>query len=190
MAVSGLVDEHHVEARQIRGGQRRCRNASDDDAIDLPVDECLQMPLGVDLLRLAQQHRVALIARDALGARDDVGVDRIGESGDDDAEGEGALMNEALREAIRPIAKLLRDREDARPRLLGDTGVRVLGEDEGHRWLGDAGLASNVGGGDPGGAKTIWHVANTHWQPHFVKSRPFLLTPSPTSAMTTATTTE
>ena len=53
------------------------------------------MTLSRNLTRLAQQHRVARLRGNALGARDDRGVDGIPEAGNDDGKREGAPSDEA-----------------------------------------------------------------------------------------------
>src|SRR5512138_2527702 len=114
MAVGGLIDEYDVEPRELRHGKRGRGDARDHDAIHLPIDERLQMLPGIHLLRLAEQDRVTLLACYSFGAGDDVRVYRIGEARHDDAKREGALMDESLREAVGPVAKLVGDGKDAR----------------------------------------------------------------------------
>ena len=137
-------------------------DAGDDDAIDLSIDERVDVPRGVALVDLGEEHCVALVRGDAFGAGHDVGVHGIAEARHEEAEGEGASVDQALGEAIGAVPERLGGLQNALAGRLGDAGGWILGEDERDGWLRDAGLAGDVGGGDPWLAKSYWHVANTH----------------------------
>ena len=154
--VGRLVDERDVESVERGGGERRRGDAGDDDAIDLPVAQRVEMLDRVAVLGLAEEHGVAGERGDLFRAGDHGGVDGIIEAGHDDTERERAAADEALRQPVGPIAEFLRDLQDARAGLGCDARFRVAREHERDRGLRHPGLPGHLGGRDT-------TVAYTHW---------------------------
>ena len=130
------------------------------------------MGLDARTTLLTEQHRVPSLRRDPLGPTDHVCEELVREVWNDEPDRVRAAPDQASRDDVGTVAKLLRRAQYALPGVRGDARRRILREHERDGRLGYAGAGGNVVRRDAPLSGRPWldHVANTYWQRPVVKS--------------------
>ena len=123
----------------------------EDEAVDAPL---LEEPhvTGVEVgigLRVGQQHRVALVAKGRLGARHDLGQERVGDVADHEPDREGLAAAEPLGQQVRLVGEPVDGLEDAVAHLGAHVGMAR--EHARHRGHGDSGQLGDLAHARPAG---------------------------------------